>query len=59
MQHREALSFCAASRMQELDSQIAQVDQRLVTQTCHLLSIGEEAYQAHREEMELKAEVIS
>ena len=45
--------------MQELDSQIAQVDQKLVTQTCILLSTTEEAHKAHREEMELKAEVVS
>lgn len=45
--------------MQELDVQTAQVDQELANQTCNLLRTGEEADQAHREEIELKAEVLS
>ena len=56
---KEVLPCYAASRMQELDSQIAQVDQELATQTRNLVRTGEEADQAHREEIELKAEVMS
>ena len=43
--------------MQELDSQIADVDQKLAAQTRMLLSINEETGRAQKDEMELKAEV--
>ena len=54
---KRCLSARAASRMQELDVSIAQTDQELASQTRNLLSIGEGAHRAYREQMELKAEV--
>ena len=45
--------------MQELDGQIAQTDEELAAQTRNLLSVGEGAERAYREQMELKAEVIT
>lgn len=45
--------------MQKLDSKIAQVDKELVTKTRHLLMVEEEADKAHREEIDMKAQVIS
>ena len=50
---------CAASRMRELDSQIAQVDQKLATKTHCLQKVEEAAEKAHREEIDMKAQVLS
>ena len=55
----ERCCCCAASRLRELDSQIAQVDQELATKTRYLLKVEEEAEKAHREEIDMKAQVTS
>ena len=49
----------AAMKMEELDSKIAETDQRLATQTRSLADMSTEASTAQKEEMVLKAEAIT
>ena len=48
-----------AMKMEELDSNIAETDQRLAAQTRSLADVSTEASAAQKEEMVLNAEAIS